>query len=145
MEKETLDHVWNLGNITHNSNHYLRSREPEDFDKLIKAGITEDFTMGYADVCGFRLGTCRPVQWITPITRQLTQLVLNPLTIKDSTLSEDRYMGLEYEEDLSYCQMLLRQTRQFGGEIVLLWHNTSFTEGSYHKQLYTHLLNDLIS
>lgn len=145
MEKETLDHVWNLENITRNRNHYLRSREPEDFDKLIKAGITEDFTMGYADVCGFRLGTCRPIQWINPITRQLTQLVLHPLTIMDCTLSDARYMGLDYEEALSYCRLLLQQTRQYGGEIVLLWHNTSFATGGYHKQLYTHLLNDLIS
>lgn len=145
IEKEILDHVWNLENITKNRNHYLRSREPEDFDRLIRAGITEDFTMGYADVSGFRLGTCRPVQWINPITRQLTPLLLHPLTIMDCTLSESQYMGLDYDEALSYSLLLLRQVYQYGGEVTLLWHNTSFATTGYHKQLYTHLLNELIS
>lgn len=145
MEKEILDHVWNLENITKNRNHYLRSREPEDFDKLIKAGITEDFTMGYADISGFRLGTCRPVQWINPITRQLTPLILHPLAIMDCTLSDSQYMGLDYEEALAYCQLLLRKIRQYGGEAVLLWHNTSFADKGYHKQLYAQLINELIS
>ena len=33
---------------------------------LEKAGITDDFTIGYPDVAGFRLGTSRPVHWINP-------------------------------------------------------------------------------
>ena len=33
---------------------------------MIRAGITDDFTMGYADIAGFRLGTCRSVRWINP-------------------------------------------------------------------------------
>ena len=142
-EKMRLEHDWKLENIHLNRHHYLASREPEDLTKLIKAGITDDFTMGYADVSGFRLGTCRPVKWINPMTRQLTSLTLHPLSVMDCTLSESQYMGLSPDEAYQYCAGLVREIRQHRGEIVWLWHNTSFagTESDYHKKLYVRLLN----
>lgn len=142
-EKMRLEHDWKLENIHLNRHHYLASREPEDLTKLIKAGITDDFTMGYADVSGFRLGTCRPVKWINPMTRQLTSLTLHPLSVMDCTLSESQYMGLSPDEAYQYCAGLVREIRQHRGEIVWLWHNTSFagTENDYHKKLYVRLLN----
>lgn len=142
-EKMRLEHDWKLENIHLNRHHYLASREPEDLTKLIKAGITDDFTMGYADVSGFRLGTCRPVKWINPMTRQLTSLTLHPLSVMDCTLSESQYMGLSPDEAYQYCAGLVREIRQHRGEIVWLWHNTSFagTESNYHKKLYVRLLN----
>ena len=142
-EKMRLEHDWKLENIHLNRHHYLASREPEDLTKLIKAGITDDFTMGYTDVSGFRLGTCRPVKWINPMTRQLTSLTLHPLSVMDCTLSESQYMGLSPDEAYQYCAGLVREIRQYRGEIVWLWHNTSFagTESDYHKKLYVRLLN----
>ena len=131
-----------------NRHHYLSLREPEDFDKLIRAGITDDFTMGYADVSGFRLGTCRPVKWINPITRQMTSLTLHPLALMDSSLSDPKYMGLDAQEALSYSQALLHTIYLHGGEAVLLWHNTSFSSRApqhYHRQLYMDLLETILS
>ena len=107
---------------------------------------TDDFTMGYADVNGFRLGTCRPVKWINPITRQITSLTLHPLSIMDCTLDESKYMGLNEEEALKYCLNILYEIKQYNGEVVLLWHNSSFSEidkPNYHKRLYLRLLKEL--
>jgi len=139
LEKALTKKVW------FNRHHFLSCREPEDMDLLIKAGIEEDFTMGYADVAGFRLGTCRAVQWINPATRKVTPLLLHPLAIMDRSLIENKYMGLSYERALEYCKDLIEQTALHNGEITLLWHNTSVTEYSkdYLKQLYKDLLNEI--
>lgn len=148
QEKESLDHVWNLGPVSYSRHHFLSLREPEDFDKLIRSGITDDFTMGYADVSGFRLGTCRPVKWINPITRQMTSLTLHPLALMDSTLSDPKYMGLNAQEALSYAQALLNTIHSHAGEATLLWHNTSFSSLApqrYHRQLYMDLLETLLN
>lgn len=128
-----------------NRHHYLSLREPEDTDLLEAAGITDDFTMGYADVAGFRLGTSYPVRWINPVTRRLSPLRLHPLVMMDCSLDEKRYMGLSYDEALDYCRDLIARVRQVGGELVMLWHNTSFAEGAdcYHRKLYQQLLNEL--
>lgn len=128
-----------------NRHHFLSCREPEDTLFLQKAGINQDYTLGYADVAGFRLGTCHPVRWINPVTRKLTSLTLHPLTMMECSLSEEKYMGLSYEEALEYSQELIKQTKKHRGELTLLWHNTAFAEhkSGYLKQLYCDLINKL--
>lgn len=131
--------------IRMNRHHFLSSREPEDMTLLEAVGITNDFTMGYADVAGFRLGTSYPVSWINPVNRRLSSVLLHPLTIMDCTLEEKKYMGLNDEEALAYSMNLIEQTKNVGGELTLLWHNTSAQEKaeSYLRKLYSHLLNEL--
>ncbi len=128
-----------------NRHHFLNSREPEDMTQLEAAGITDDFTMGYADVAGFRLGTSYPVRWINPMTRRLSSIVLHPLTIMDCTLEEKKYMGLNEEEATVYCSNLIEQVTNVGGELTLLWHNTSVqvNTDSYLRHLYSYLLKEI--
>lgn len=136
LEKKRLE-LFLRGKLKINSkvflfrSHYLRSCEPESFRKLEKIGITDDFTMGYADVAGFRLGTCRPVVWIDPSRGTLSKLVLHPLTVMDNTLYQKDYMYLNEEAAQEYCAGLFEKTRRFGGEICLLWHNTTLLDNTY--------------
>lgn len=137
-EKQVLERGWR-NTICFNRHHYLGSREPEDMQFLLDAGIEEDFTMGYADVAGFRLGTCRPVRWINPLTREVTRLILHPLIVMDGTLSEPKYMGLGEEQAFAYVSELVDQTARHGGDVCLLWHNTSVVL-AYHKRLYPEII-----
>lgn len=123
-----------------NRNHYLDNREPEDMEFLAKSGITDDFTIGYADIVGFRLGTCFPVRYINPATLQVSDIMtLHPLTIMDCTLSAERYMHLDYEHAMQLCLHMAEQVNKVGGELVLLWHNNevSISPDSYQRQLYS--------
>lgn len=131
--------------IVFNRHHFLASREPEDMAQLEGAGITDDFTMGYADVAGFRLGTARPVRWINAAQQTLSNLVLHPLTIMDVTLSETNYMGLSAVEAQNYCIKLIEEIKKTNGELTLLWHNTTVSAENkcYHKTLYKYLLESL--
>ena len=107
--------------------------------------ITDDFTIGYADVAGFRLGTCHAVKWINPKTKELTSLTLHPLTMMDSSLSDKRYMNLNAHEAYEYSIRLINMVESWNGELVLLWHNTSVedTPRSYHRKLYLDIINYL--
>lgn len=109
---------------------------------LIEAGITDDFSLGYADIAGFRLGTCKAVRWINPTTRELTNLVLHSLTIMDVTLSEKRYMFMNAHDAYQYCISLIETVKRFNGEISLLWHNNTVEKNAslFHRQLYKDLL-----
>jgi hypothetical protein len=99
--------------------------------------------MGYADMAGFRLGTCRPVRWIDPQTRAVSALTLHSLTIMDCSLTDERYMNLDFDEAFEYAVNLINQTKKHHGEVVLLWHNSSLAEGNIfpHKKLYKKLIN----
>ena len=130
--------------INCNRHHYLASREPEDMQALIKAEIFDDFTLGYADIAGFRLGTCRAVRWINPATRELTQLVLHPLTMMDGSLSNSQYMNLSKSEAYDYAVKLIDETKKYSGDLCLLWHNSTVVEGvGYHRSLYAKLIEYL--
>lgn len=131
-------------------NHFLRSCEPLHLASLENIGITDDFTMGYADVAGFRLATTRPAVWINPVSGRLSQLVLHPLTVMDATLAAPQYMGMDAEKAMEYCTSLFHTIRRHGGEVCLLWHNTSFVQSAYPvnatpwlRDVYRYLLDYL--
>ena len=139
-EQRLLQYAIENQQVTTTRHHYLRSLQPNDMESLIDAHITDDFTMGYADIAGFRLGTCRPVRFINPKTKRLTALTLHPLTMMDCSLTHEKYMGLNYKEALQYALNLIEQTKKHNGDLCLLWHNTIFTEKD-HKNLYSQLIN----
>lgn len=130
--------------ITCNRCHVLASREPEDMRALADAGITDDFTMAYAGHIGFRLGTCRAVRWIDPLKRELTPLLLHPMTVMDCTLDSPGYMALpDAESALAAVTALLRSIHRYHGEVCLLWHNSSVptNDMTYQRRLYPMVLN----
>ena len=122
--------------------HYLNC-SIENMRKLVSLGITDDYTMGFADQAGFRLQTSRAVLWIDPERMQLTELVLHPLIIMDVTLNSKNYMALDQVEATYVCQQLIDKVRMHNGDLCLLWHNTSINQTDYHKSLYPELLLSL--
>ena len=144
LEKQKLEQCLGM-TITANRWHFLRALQPTDYKELLSAGITDDFTLGYADVAGFRLGTSRAVRWINPENLEVTDLTLHPLTAMDCTFSNQAYMNLTENEAFEKIIELLNQVKKHNGEVVLLWHNTVFSEidGGYHKSLYTNIIKEL--
>lgn len=120
--------------------HYLRWQEPEMIDKMEAAGIKEDFTLGYADSIGFRVGTCHPYYFINPKTMRVTDVLIHPMEIMECSLDCSVYMGLDYEDAYYLCKKIIEITNLYNGELVLLWHNTSFIKASYLDSLYSSLI-----
>ena len=120
----------------------LTSCEPEDLLQAYASGFRNDYSMGYADVAGFRLGTCRAVKFINPNTRLLTELILHPLVLRDLTLSDPRYMALDAEEAKRIAHELIRVTARYNGELTLLWHNDLLSQKTHpwHSVLYRSML-----
>jgi len=129
--------------VTANRFHFLTWREPHDVKNLEDAGLLDDFTMGYADRTGFRLGLCHPVPFFDLVDMRETKVMVHPLSIMECTL--DRYMGLDFDEAWSVCQTLIDTVAQFSGEIVLLWHNSTLAEVicPYQRKLYRKLLSHI--
>lgn len=110
--------------VTDSRNHYLLNRGCEGMRMLIENGIKEDFTMGYADRTGFRLGTSRPVKWIDPEKMKLTELVLHPLNIMECTCYS--YMGYNQDEMLELIKKNIDTAFKNHGDFTLLFHNNAF-------------------
>ncbi|MDA7880910.1 polysaccharide deacetylase family protein [Akkermansiaceae bacterium] len=130
--------------ISRNRHHYLQWREPGDGWAIAEAGIRWDSTMGYADVPGFRLGVCRPIQLFDPVRMERLGIEEHPLIVMDNTLSDPKYMGLDENQAYDLTLELLEQVQRHSGEFVALWHNHSLSssdpKNTYHPTLYRRLV-----
>lgn len=106
--------------------HYLKLTFPDTFTKLEEAGITEDYSLGFADYPGFRAGTCTPFYFYNLKTETVTNLKLFPLILMDVTLS--RYLNLSKDVALRRSISLIDQVKKVNGCFISLWHNSSFSE-----------------
>lgn len=110
--------------------HFLRLSIPDSYRLMEKAGISEDYTMGYADEVGFRAGLCSPFQPFDLLLDRPLNLMVHPFAYMDGTLKD--YMKLSPEESKQKVQFLKEQVRNVNGEFIGVWHNTSLTnEGEW--------------
>ncbi len=129
-EQDNLQKRFSL-RISANRNHYLMSNDVEWLRVLEENGVTDDFTMGYADTTGFRLSTTRPVRWINPRKKKLFHLVLHPLSVMDGTLYSSQYMGLEKDGVKKEIIRMIECCRRYHGDFVMLLHNDVINDGRY--------------
>lgn len=112
--------------ITSNRFHYLKMHYPSSYQKLVKLGITEDYTMGYASRVGFRMSTTVPVYFFDVKENRKTNLKLFPITYMDATLNH--YYKLKPRQAEQRIMSLLAEVKSTGGVFMALWHNSSLSE-----------------
>lgn len=131
--------------VTKSRHHFLRWTEPEHIEQMEGAGITEDFSLEYADSVGFRVGTSRPYYFINPRSQKVTNILAHPMQIMECSLDRPNYMGVDYENAIRLCKQLIDTIYDFNGELVLLFHNPIWSDENYYGQLYEELLTYLSS
>jgi hypothetical protein len=111
--------------------HYIRLHMPRSYNNILRAGITEDYSMGYPDQPGFRAGIARPYYFYDVSEDKLTNLKIIPFQVMDSTLYDCKKLdpGSSKEVILN----LINETRNVGGLFVSIWHNTSLLDNEEWK------------
>lgn len=107
--------------------HYLRWRMPDTARKLDALGLAYDSTLGFADIAGFRCGTCHVYPLFDFVERRPLALIERPLVLMEATVVSPTYLGLGCGPQARALMMGIRDScRRFGGEFSLLWHNSNF-------------------
>ncbi|MEZ2744894.1 polysaccharide deacetylase family protein [Halopseudomonas bauzanensis] len=120
--------------------HYLRWEHPTTLRAWEQAGMSYDSTLGYADLPGFRCGTCFEYPAFDPIKQQLLNIRIRPLIAMECTVIAERYMNLGYTNAaLSKFVSLKEACRVVGGCFTLLWHN-SHLASQQDRTLYKKLI-----
>ena len=101
--------------------HFLRLQMPKSYNTLIHAGLKDDYTMGYADITGFRAGISSPYPFYDLERDHETELILHPFCVMDTTLQ--RYLKLSPEEGLERYRTLIEKTKTVGGTFCFIIHN----------------------
>lgn len=125
-EIDRLEHI--VGRkVSDSRQHYLMLKLPNTYRMLVSQHISDDYTMGFADMAGFRAGTARPFLWFDLKKNEVTPLTVHPFAYMDGTLNE--YMKLSPEEAKEMINRLHAEVKQFGGDFSFIWHNE--TIGDY--------------
>jgi hypothetical protein len=111
--------------------HFLLLNFPDTYRNLVKSGIKEDYTMGYASATGFRAGICTPYYFYDLLKEEATDLKVFPFQVMDTTLQQ--YMGLSAGEARKEIELLMNEVKKAGGMFVSLWHNESLSEEGHWK------------
>lgn len=109
--------------------HYLRWEHPTTMRGWQQAGMTYDSTLGYADMPGFRCGTCFEYPAFDPLAERQLALRIRPLIVMECTILADRYMGLgtgvaAYNKFSGFRDTCMK----VNGMFTMLWHNSNITD-----------------
>lgn len=116
--------------------HFLRWEQPTTLRAWAQAGMTYDSTLSYADLPGFRCGTCFEYPAFDPVQCAALDVRVRPLIAMECTVMAHRYMGLGTGE-AAYAKFsqLKDACRAVNGCFTLLWHNSQF-ETAAERRLY---------
>lgn len=127
IEKETQ----RLADILHrpivrNRYHFLRFDLPHAYHNLLRVGIHHDYSMGYAEVPGFRCGTCTTVPFFDLGSDQEIDLKIHPFAVMDTTLNT--HLGLSPDEAKAQLHALVDEVHTVGGTFCCIFHNQNLCE-----------------
>lgn len=125
METARLSKILKL-EIENSRQHFLKLTLPETYRNLISNDIINDYTMGYAEVPGFRASICTPFPFYDLDNDSPTPLIIHPFTVMDGTLID--YMKLTPEKATETINELMSEVKKVGGTFIPLWHNTTLND-----------------
>lgn len=120
-EIETLQNITGK-KIPASRQHYIRFTLPEGYRRLIRHGITDDYSMGYGSINGFRASVASKFYWYDLEKEETTQLLLHPYCFMEANSFFEQRLSPEqaFEEMLHYYHAV----KSVNGTLITLWHNT---------------------
>ena len=129
------------GEIKRSRQHFLKLELPKTYQTLAELGITQDFTMGYAENSGFRAGTCTPFHFYDLELEYETPLKLFPFCIMEASLKY--YQHLTPKQAKKEINGMLEEVKRVKGTFIAIWHNESLSENELWKgwkEVYLYML-----
>lgn len=107
--------------VTKSRQHYIRMDMPATYGKLIDAGITQDYSMGYGSINGFRASYCLPYLWYDLEKEETTNLTIYPFCYMDANSYYEQHYNCE--DALKEMNYYYNITKQVNGLFITIWHN----------------------
>jgi predicted amidohydrolase len=94
---------------------------PATYNKLIKYGICNDFSMGYGSINGFRASVAFPFYWYNLAAEEKTTLLVYPFCFMDANAYYQQKLTPHqaFEEICKYYNTI----KKVNGDMITIWHN----------------------
>ncbi len=127
--------------VVANRMHYINFHLPKTFRQLMAAGITEDYSMGYGSINGFRASTSHPFFWYDLQSESTTGLLLYPFAwMEANSIFEQKDSPDAAAIELQEMYDVVMRT---GGTFITICHNHLMgldAEGRKWWRVYTDFL-----
>jgi hypothetical protein len=117
--------------VTNSRQHFLKLTLPETYRNLIDLDITDDYTMGYASLVGFRASICTAFNFYDLDNELETNLKIHPFAIMEGTLKY--YMKIPPESAMQHIKPLIDEVKSVNGTFISLWHNDTLNNQKIWK------------
>jgi len=144
QEADTLRGLINH-TITASRQHYIKMQMPETYRMLIENEITNDYSMGYGSINGFRASVARPFKWYDLKKEKVQPLHIHPFCFMDANSYYEQQQTIEETE--AELQHYLKTCRETGGELISIFHNSFLGSGKAFKgwrELYTDFVKQAV-
>jgi hypothetical protein len=117
--------------ITLSRQHYIRLNLPETYEELIEAGITQEYSMGYGSINGFRASVAAPFFWYNLAKENTSPLRIFPFCWMDANSFYEQQQ--DANTSLSELQYYLQQCQAVNGQMITIVHNNFLGTGLLFK------------
>jgi hypothetical protein len=124
--KQVKIEINRLAKITHRDvlnsrQHFSMLKFPETYATLLELGITNDYSMGYANFNGFRASFCLPFYWYDLDDELETGLKIHPYCLSETTL---RYNENATPQTIAEkAKPIVDEVKKYNGELITIFHN----------------------
>ena len=128
-EKQQLEAMSTIGQatpsgqtiVTKSRQHYIRFNLPEGYQRLISTGITDDYSMGYGTINGFRASVASSFYWYDLGKDENTILRIHPFCFMDANSFYEQKQSTQqtYDEMMHYLNIC----KNINGTLITIWHN----------------------
>ena len=117
--------------VTISRQHYIRFNLPEGYRRLSDVGITDDYSMGYGSINGFRASVASAFNWYDLEKEETTDLRIHPFCYMEANSYYEQKLTPEaaFEELMHYYNIC----KQSSGSLITIWHNHMLGSGKLYK------------
>lgn len=142
-ERNTLEKISNKM-IQLSRQHYIKLTLPQTYQSLIKTGITNDYSMGYGSINGFRASTASPFYWYDLSSEKITSLRIHPFCFMDANCYFEQKLNLE--ESFTELMNFYLACKEVYAPLITIFHNNFLgTDKMFEgwRDLYTQFISQL--
>jgi hypothetical protein len=143
QEKAELEKITGQ-KITRSRQHFIRFRLPDTYRRLIDAGITDDYSMGYGSINGFRASVASSFYWYDLEREQATPLLLHPFCYMEANSFFEQKMTPA--QALDEMRQYAEKVRRVHGTLSIIWHNTFLGTSPFYpgwREAYQAFFNEV--
>jgi len=142
-EKELLEAMADTdqGGITRSRQHYIRFNLPDGYRRLTESGITDDYSMGYGSINGFRASVASSFYWYDLEKDVQTGLRIHPFCFMDANAYYEQKQTPQ--ETLDELIHYLSVCKSVNGTLITIWHNNFLgTDAAFKewREIYTQFI-----